>query len=237
MTTTHAVVFDCDGVLVDSERINNEVFAELATRAGIPTSFQESVERYMGRSTTECVAELEIALGRPIGFDFAIEYELQVMHRQRDLNSVAGVPELLARLTTTDIPICVASSGTPSEIAFRLQTAGLARYFGRHCYSAAQVSRGKPAPDLFLLAAAKIGVDPAHCVLIEDSPYGVRGGRSAGMHVIGYAAMTSPGRLRTAGANHVVTSMTEVANYLGLGNSGTLSGPRGCRATPTNIRS
>jgi len=230
MTSMQAVVFDCDGVLVDSERINNQVFAELATRAGIPTTFQDSVERYMGRSTTECVAELEHALGEPIGFDFAAEYEQQVLHRQRDLAPVPGIQELLERLTAADVPICVASSGTPSEIAFRLQTTGLDRYFGTRCYSATQVSRGKPAPDLFLLAAGRIGVDPAQCFLIEDSPYGVRGGRAAGMHVIGYAAMASSDDLRAAGATHVITSMTEAPNCLGLKPS-ILAASRGHEAT------
>ncbi|WP_131787142.1 HAD family hydrolase [Protofrankia symbiont of Coriaria ruscifolia] len=210
-----AAVFDCDGVLVDSERINNEVLADLATRAGIPTSFADSVHRYMGRSTPECVTDMENALGCPIGFDLAAEYERLTLQRQRnDLQAVPGVRDLLDRLAHTAVPVCVASSGTPDEITSRLAATGLAGYFGTHCYSASAVAHGKPAPDVFLLAAEGIGVDPADCVLIEDSPYGVQGGKAAGMTVIGYATLAAPSTLRAAGADHIVTSMAEVSTLL-----------------------
>jgi HAD superfamily hydrolase (TIGR01509 family) len=212
----NGVVFDCDGVLVDSERINNEVFAELVTDCGLPTTFADSVRRYMGRSTTECVAEVERELGRPIGYDLAAVYTQRVIEAQRaGLVAVDGVAELLVGLRAGGIPVCVASSGTPEEIAFRLRATGLDQHFGVHCYSATMVARGKPAPDLFLLAAAQIGVDPAECVLIEDSPYGVQGGKAAGMTVIGFAALATPDRLRAAGADHVVTSMAQVSALLG----------------------
>ncbi|GIF94924.1 HAD family hydrolase [Catellatospora citrea] len=212
-----AVVFDCDGVLVDSEIINNAVFAELVTRAGLPTTLAQSIERYMGRATVECVADVERELGRPVGFDLPAEYEREVLARQRDgLTAVDGVRELLELLRDAAVPVCVASSGTPQEIAFRLRVTGLAEYFGEHCYSAAMVARGKPEPDLFLLAADRIGVDPADCALIEDSPFGVRGGRAAGMTVLGYAALASADTLRAAGAAHVVTAMAQVPPLLGL---------------------
>ncbi|WP_166388144.1 HAD family hydrolase [Catellatospora methionotrophica] len=212
-----AVVFDCDGVLVDSEIINNAVFAELVTRAGLPTTLEQSIERYMGRSTTECVADVERELGRPVGFDLPTVYEHEVLARQRDeLKAVDGVRDLLEVLRDAAMPVCVASSGTPPEIAFRLRVTGLAAYFGEHCYSASMVARGKPEPDLFLLAADRIGIDPADCALIEDSPFGVRGGRAAGMTVLGYAALASADTLRTAGAAHVVTAMAQVPPLLGL---------------------
>ncbi|GHJ42690.1 haloacid dehalogenase [Catellatospora sp. TT07R-123] len=212
-----AVVFDCDGVLVDSERINNEVFAQLATRAGVPTTFAQSVARHMGRATAECVADLEADLGRPLDFDLATEYEHEVLARQADgLTAVDGVRDLLDLLRDAGIPVCVASSGTPREIAFRLGRTGLDGYFGQHCYSASMVARGKPEPDLFLLAAAGIGVDPGACALIEDSPFGVRGGNAAGMTVVGFAALASPEVLSAAGADHVVTAMAQVPPLLDL---------------------
>jgi HAD superfamily hydrolase (TIGR01509 family) len=213
-----AVVFDCDGVLVDSEIINNAVFAELVTRAGLPTTLEQSIERYMGRATVECVADVERELGRPIGFDLPAEYEREVLARQHtELTAVDGVRELLDLLRAAAVPVCVASSGTPPEIAFRLRVTGLTGYFGEHLYSASMVARGKPEPDLFLLAADRIGVDPADCVLIEDSPFGVRGGRAAGMTVIGLAALAAADTLRAAGAEHVVTAMAQVPPLLGLG--------------------
>jgi beta-phosphoglucomutase-like phosphatase (HAD superfamily) len=172
MNTIEAVVFDCDGVLDDSERINNEVFAELATRAGPPTTFKASVDHYMGRFTGE--------------------------------------------LTAAGVPIGVASSGTPSEIAVRLATTGFDHYCGSHCYSASHVARGKPAPDLFLLAAHKIGVGPNKCVLIDADRYGIQGGRAAGMHFIGYASLASPHALRIAGADHVIAALVDAPRVLGV---------------------
>jgi HAD superfamily hydrolase (TIGR01509 family) len=214
-----AVIFDCDGVLVDSERINNEVFAELATAAGDPTTPAESVARYMGRSTAESVTELETRLGRPLGFDLAAEYHRRVGARHRtDLVPVPGARDLVERLRAAGTPYCVASSGTPPEIAHRLALTGLADLFGDRVYSASMVARGKPEPDLFLLAADRLGVDPKGCVLLEDSLYGVRGGRAAGMTVVGYAALADAGVLREAGAEPVVDDLRDpaVAEALGL---------------------
>lgn len=213
----HTVVFDCDGVLVDSERVNNEVLAELVTRAGLPTTAKDSAARYMGRSTPECVAEIERQLGHRIGFDLAREYEITALRRQRTrLTAVPGVEALLDRLREADIPMCVASSGTPDEIAVRLSVTKLDRFFGGRWYSASMVARGKPAPDLFLLAADRMAVRPTECVVFEDSPYGVQGGKAAGMTVVGYAALASPRTLRNAGADHIITDMSDAVGLLGL---------------------
>ncbi len=144
--------------------------------------------------------------------------------RQRTgLAVVPGIEELLDRLCAANVPICVASSGTPDEIALRLALTGLDRFFGDHCYSASMVPRGKPAPDLFLLAAGSIGVHPTGCVVIEDSPYGVRGGKAAGMTVVGYAALASPRTLRRAGADYIITEMADAAALLGLRTANTSS--------------
>lgn len=212
-----AVVFDCDGVLVDSERLSNVVFAEVVSAEGLPTTFDDSVVRYLGRSTVECAAEIAAALGRPLRTDLVGEYERRsAAMLRRDLTAVAGVTALLDSLVGKDIPRCVASSGTPPEIALRLAVTGLAHYFGDAVYSASMVARGKPEPDLFLLAADRLGVAPADCVLIEDSPYGVRGGKSAGMTVIGYADLVPAHRLREAGADVVLDNMADVVKELGL---------------------
>lgn len=161
----------------------------------------------MGRSTAECVADVERELGRRAGFDLAAEYEQQVLDRQRgDLAAVPGVRELLDWVRAAGLPTCVASSGTPTEIAHRLAVTGLGDYLGQHRYSASMVRRGKPAPDLFLLAAERIGADPSDCALIEDSAYGVQAGKAAGMTVIGYATIAPADTLRAAGADHLVTA-------------------------------
>ncbi|GAB1641501.1 HAD family hydrolase [Krasilnikovia sp. MM14-A1259] len=206
-----AVIFDCDGVLVDSERINNEVLAELVTCAGLPTTYQDCIARYMGRSTAECVAEVERALGYAVSFDLASEYERRVLLRQQDeLEPVPGVRELLDHLHEAAMPVCVASSGTPGEIKARLDATGLAGYFDNRCFSATMVDHGKPAPDLFLLAARRLGVPPARCLVIEDSPYGVKGAKAAGMTVLGYASLAADEALMAAGAERVIHSMADV---------------------------
>ncbi|MDG4795497.1 HAD family phosphatase [Micromonospora sp. WMMD1082] len=208
------MVFDCDGVLVDSETINNEVFAQLATLAGVDTSFTDSVRLYMGRATDECVAELEDQLGTPISFDFAAEYERQVLDQQQNLHPIEGVVTLLRWLVDNKYPICVASSGTPTEIRQKLTTSRLINHFGEHLYSASMVARGKPAPDLFLLAAQRLGIPPESCLVVEDSPFGVRGAKTAGMRVAGFASLASSQLLKDAGADFTVETMAELHRHL-----------------------
>lgn len=216
-STPKLVIFDNDGVLVDSERLSNVVFAALITENGLPTSFEESVECYMGKRTTDCVVEIERRLGRALPSDFIEVYE----HRcndmlRRELTAVDGVEELLDSLDANKTPYCIASSGTPDEIALRLTATGLDVRFDGNVYSGTQVPRGKPAPDLFLHAARRMGVDPADCVVIEDSPAGITGAKAAGIRVIGHASLLPPQRLRAAGADVVVSGMREVAPLLGL---------------------
>ena len=212
-----AVVFDCDGVLVDSERLSCQIFAEVVTEEGLPTSFEESVERYLGRSTVEAAAEIAERLGRPLRTDLVGEYERRSAAALRtQLTPIPGVVEVLDALVAAGVPRCVASSGTPAEIALRLEVTKLEHYFDGHVYSASMVPRGKPAPDLFLHAAAGLGAPPEECVVIEDSPYGVRGGKAAGMTVIGLASLVAPDCLAEAGADVVVTDITAVRDILGI---------------------
>lgn len=210
-----AVIFDCDGVLVDSEHSNNEILAALVTRAGIPVTPADSAARYMGRSTPECVADVERELGRPVSFDLTAEYEaLAREHQRHSLKTVPGVGKLLDVFQLRGILVCVASSGSSKEIRWKLAHTNLTGFFGEHCYSASMVARGKPAPDLFLFAAKKLGVDPGRCVVVEDSIPGVRAGKAAGMTVIGFAALTPARALTDVGADYVFSSMTDVLSLL-----------------------
>jgi HAD superfamily hydrolase (TIGR01509 family) len=197
------VIFDCDGVLVDSERLANAVLAELLTEAGLPTTAEESIATYMGLSMASCVALVEERLGAPLPADFLDRYHADVFAAfDRELRSVDGIVDVLDQLRW---PTCVASSGEHERMRRTLGRTGLHERFEGRIYSAAEVERGKPHPDLFLHAADGMGVDPSGCVVVEDSPYGVRGARAAGMTALGYAAMTPAAVLAAEGAETFLT--------------------------------
>ncbi|MFB9908001.1 HAD family hydrolase [Allokutzneria oryzae] len=211
------VIFDCDGTLVDSERIANEVFADLITAEGLPTSFAECVERYMGRSASSCVARIERELGRPLRTELLGLRAARVDQRlAEELTAVPGMRAALTALAGARVAVCVASSSTPREIAFRLRHTDLAGFFGDAIFSATMVANGKPAPDVFLHAAKEMGFRPQDCVVIEDSVAGVRAGRSAGMRVIGFADLMAPDALLAAGAHQVVRDADELPALLGV---------------------
>jgi HAD superfamily hydrolase (TIGR01509 family) len=203
------VIFDCDGVLVDSEPISNRILAERLTAIGLPTTTEESIRDYMGRSWASCEALIEQRLGRPLPEGFADGYheELYAALRSR-VEPVAGV---VAALDAIAAPVCVASSGSHEKIRTSLGTTGLLERFEGRIFSATDVEHGKPAPDLFLHAAAAMGFAPADCVVVEDAPAGVAAARAAGMTVLGYAALTPPEALEGA---TVFGSMAELPALL-----------------------
>jgi len=179
------VIFDCDGVLVDSEPLANAVLAEALTAEGLPTTLAESVERYTGLSMRSVVERAEASLGRALPFDFVDRVQAETFAAfRRDLHPVPGVREVLEEI---DLPVCVASSGALDKIALSLSVTDLDRYFDGHIFSATMVPRGKPFPDLFLHAAAGMGMEAGRCAVIEDSVPGVRAAAAAGMRVLGYA--------------------------------------------------
>ena len=185
------VIFDCDGVLVDSEpiaiRIDVEMFAEL----GMIVSEQEVIDRFVGRSPETLVQAVEEHTGHPPPDGWAERGERR-LHRalEAELRPVAGIDEALERIS---LPVCVASSSPPERLRFKLELTGLYDRFAGHIFSASEVANGKPAPDLFLYAAARTGVAPAHCVVVEDSRYGVQAARTADMDVFAYAGGLTPG--------------------------------------------
>jgi HAD superfamily hydrolase (TIGR01509 family) len=184
------IIFDCDGVLVDSERLSIRVDAIYLERLGWPMPEAEIVERFVGRSDADMRAEIEAHIGGPIPAD--LEAEFDRLYRETfaaELVPVDGIREALDLIPT---PRCVASSGDHEKIRRNLELTGLAGYFGERIFSASDVASGKPAPDLFLHAAATLGTDPARCAVVEDSVHGVEAALAAGMRAFAYAGGVTP---------------------------------------------
>jgi HAD superfamily hydrolase (TIGR01509 family) len=211
------VIFDCDGVLVDSEVLSNDVLARLLTESGLPTTLPEARAAYQGLLLDEVVSRAEAQLGSALPENWLEEYERQRSEAFRArLKPVAGAAELVAKVKAAGIEVCVASQGKLEKTELSLELTGLRELFGeRALFSAHSVARGKPAPDLFLHAAATMGAQPERCVVIEDTPSGVMAGAAAGMLVFGYAADSDAKALRSAGA-WIVHELDEVAVRLRL---------------------
>jgi HAD superfamily hydrolase (TIGR01509 family) len=208
------VIFDCDGVLIDSERIANRVLAECLTGIGLRTSAEESLRDYKGHSWPACVALFEHRLGGPLPPAFAADfYRRALAAYERELVAVPGVHAALDRIPTRQ---CVASNGRLSTMKFTLTKVNLFERFAGRIFSAADVTRPKPAPDLFLHAAAKLDVEPSRCAVVEDSPHGVFAAVAAGMTPFGYAGLEAPGPLAAAGAR-VFGAMADLPRDLGFG--------------------
>lgn len=206
------VIFDNDGVLVDSEALANETLAQLLCECGWPTTAEACVAEFLG-GTIESVRDVvEPRLGRRLPDEFEQRYHERLFARfPRELRAVPGVAAVVERVGDSG---CVASSGSRERIRLTLALTGLLGCFGDRLFSAEEVARGKPAPDLFLHAAARVGVAPTRAVVIEDSPFGVAAARAAGMRVLGYAGLTPASQLRDADA--IFTSMTELPALLGF---------------------
>jgi HAD superfamily hydrolase (TIGR01509 family) len=179
------VIFDCDGVLVDSERLAIKIDVAVLAQLGWHLTEAEIIERFVGVSEARFRQEIESHLGRGLTDDW--EQEFEPLYRnafQAELRAVEGIVEALDRIV---LPTCVASSGSHEKMRFTLGLTGLYDRFSGRIFSATDVARGKPAPDLFLYAAERMGVAPEACVVVEDSAMGVAGARAAGMHVLAYA--------------------------------------------------
>ncbi|MFE7775886.1 HAD family hydrolase [Streptomyces sp. NPDC057445] len=195
------VIFDCDGVLVDSERICVKVDAVITAELGCAFTEAEIVELFVGSSTEVYTAEIEKRLGRHLEQGWQRKYEhLYQEAFAAELTAVDGIQEALDLLTA---PFCVASNGDHDGIRHSLKLTGLSERFEGRVFSATDVSRGKPAPDLFLHAARSLGIDPSRCAVVEDSAYGVQAARAAGMRAFGYCGGPTPAA-RPAGPGTVV---------------------------------
>jgi HAD superfamily hydrolase (TIGR01509 family) len=211
------VIFDCDGVLVDSEVISCRAHAETLTRHGYPITSEQVFHRFLGRSARQANLEVEAELGRALPDDFHLQLRDELYRTfEADLEPIPHIHSALDAITQ---PVCVASSGSHQRMRISLGRTRLYERFAPNIFSASQVSNGKPAPDLFLFAAEQMNVAPERCVVIEDSVPGVTGGRAAGMTVLGFhgGSHCQPGyaeMLRAAGAIATFDDMRQLPGLI-----------------------
>jgi HAD superfamily hydrolase (TIGR01509 family) len=209
------VIFDCDGVLIDSEPIANRVFARELESVGIFMTTDEVIRTFIGRSRDTCIEMAGRMRGEPLPADFGRRWDAAFHEAlENEVKPVAGVAELLRTLT---LPYCVASNGEPFHMRLGLTAAGLMPLVEGRLFSAAQVAHPKPAPDLFLHAAKTMGYAPERCAVIEDTPTGVKAGVAAGMKVFAYVGATHADHdaLRASGGT-LFTEMSSLPALLGI---------------------
>jgi HAD superfamily hydrolase (TIGR01509 family) len=211
--TPDLVIFDCDGVLIDSEPIANRAHAEALALCGYRIDADVLMERFCGVSDADMLAMIEREWGRSLPADYQTRVALLLEQEyRRSLRPIPGIPIALAGLA---LPVCVASSSPPARIRLGLEAAGLLELFEPRLFSATMVAQGKPAPDLFLYAAARMGAAAQRCLVVEDSLAGVNAARAAGMTVVGFCGGSHcrPGhgdRLLAAGAARVLQDMRDL---------------------------
>ena len=206
------VIFDCDGVVVDSERIVFEVFGSFIRSLGVHLSDAETREQFLGRSLADCMVIVERFRGTPAPPGSLERYmaDRDRVLRER-VEPVAGIREVIEALT---IPYCIASSGGHDKMRITLGATKLMPLFEGRLFSATEVPRAKPAPDIFLFAAERMGASPARTAVVEDTVNGVRAGRAAGMTVFGYVDLTPAEKLIEAGATRTFAEMRELPGLL-----------------------
>ncbi len=195
------VIFDCDGVLVDSERIANAVFAKiLEEECGLQFSLEQMFDRFVGRSQAQCMQIVEELTGETPPSGLWCRYKQEInLELKNKVEAVNGIESVLQDI---DLPYCVASSGSHDKMKITLGNTGLAKYFNANIFSSSEVAHGKPHPDIYLHAAESMGVtEPTRCLVIEDSPVGVRGAIAASMTVFGYSELVKADKLYAEGAH------------------------------------
>lgn len=217
MGDTQLVIFDCDGVLVDSEVISNGVLAQMLSEQGLPTTLAQARRDYQGLLLADIASHAQQRLGRELPAGWLAQYEQRRAEVfQRELRAVPGARETVERVSAAGIAVCVASQGKLAKTQLSLELTGLRRLFAEDAlFSAYDVARGKPHPDLFLHAARAMGFAAADCVVVEDTPSGVTAGVAAGMPVFGYAADSDEAGLRREGAS-IIRSLQELPRRLGI---------------------
>ena len=208
------IIFDCDGVLVDSERVANEVFARvLADVCGLQFTLEDMFDIFVGHSRDQCLRKIEAIIGEPPPPELDRRYQQDINRALRE--SVAAIDGIETVLEQLALPYCVASSGSHDKMRMTLGKTNLMRYFNDKVFSTSDVERGKPHPDIYLHAAQTMGIDdPGRCLVVEDSPIGVMGAVAAGMNVFGFAELMPAHRLRASGAHHVFDSMHDLPRLI-----------------------
>ncbi len=213
------VIFDCDGVLVDSETLSCDIVARLLSRHGVPCDLPAALDRYLGRPASVITGDLVRITRAPLPEHFVREWRAELFAAfARELAPIEGARDTVAAL---DVPYCVASSSDEERIERALRKTGLWELFDGRIFSTTMVTHGKPAPDLFLLAASRAGVPPGRCVVVEDSVSGISAAKAAGMTAYGFtggshfAVVDHTRELRAAGADHIVESMQSLRTHIG----------------------
>jgi HAD superfamily hydrolase (TIGR01509 family) len=215
-----AVLFDCDGVLVDSEPLTNGVLRDMLEEAGWSLSRDECMRLFIGKAVKDEHALIESRTGRPLTDDWLVEFRRRRNERlEAALTPIAGAPDAVARVhAAVQGRIACASGADRYKVELQLAKCGLMPYFEGRIFSGHEMPRSKPAPDVYLAAAAALGADPRHCLVVEDTVTGVTAGVAAGATVLGYsppeAGHDAPGALRAAGASAVFTAMHELPGLL-----------------------
>jgi HAD superfamily hydrolase (TIGR01509 family) len=213
------VIFDCDGVLVDTEPASNRCFAAALNAIGLDWTADQTIARLVGRSMKSCIEIIERELGRTVPDDFVVRLQERTFDsfRRDGIAATAGIGTALDALDAARIPFCVASSGEIEKMRLTLGLSGLLRRFERHLFSATMVARGKPFPDLFLHAAAGMGFAPADCTVVEDAVPGVTAARTAQMRALAYAAAPHADRAGLAEAGgQLFDDMAQLPALLGV---------------------
>ena len=206
------VIFDCDGVLVDSEPISIRVDADVLAEVGLHLSEQEIIDRFVGRSPAVMREAIERHRGGPLPEDWLARSRSRYTEAfARELRPIDGIEDALDDISAAT---CVASSSEPDELAYKLKLTGLYDRFAGRIFSAVEVASGKPAPDLFLHAAAQMGVGPGACAVVEDSQYGVQAARAAGMAAFGYTGSVTPAQMLEGPGTTVFGDMRELPRLL-----------------------
>jgi HAD superfamily hydrolase (TIGR01509 family) len=208
------IIFDCDGVLVDSERVANEVFARVLDEVcGLKFTLDDMFDTFVGHSRAQCLQKIENMIGEPPPAELDLRYQRDINEAlERTVQAIDGIEIVLGSLS---LPYCVASSGSHDKMKMTLGKTELMHFFDGNIFSTSEVERGKPHPDIYLHAARSMGIDdPARCAVVEDSPIGVTGAVAAGMQVFGFAELMPAERLHQAGAHRVFERMPDLPSLI-----------------------